>query len=91
MDKRSNSELMVKVAARLYNMRDTAKKFFGKEYREKLKPYTHLIQAHMKANGVDEIVSVIKLAQMESVKDNAMSQMLFFAAAVELIEPSSDI
>lgn len=80
-------EQQIKAAARLYHMRDTAKRFFGKEYQQKIKPYMAIITAYMKENNMDEIKSVMALVQVET---NEVSKIMFFAAAVEMVEPSGD-
>lgn len=79
----------IQMAAKLYECRDTAKRFFREEYAEKLKPYTHIIQAVMKANKLDVIPALLKISETETYNDNGMTQMLFMAATVELIEPSN--
>jgi len=78
----------IKMAARLYQCRDTAKRFFRDEYQEKLKPYTHILSAVMKANNLDEIPALLKISETHTYQDNAMGQMMFMAAVVEMIEPS---
>ena len=81
-------EKQVKIAAKLYECRDTAKRFFKAEYKAKLEPYTHIIKAVMKANNLEEIPALLKVSQTHTYQDNAMGQMMFMAAVVELIEPS---
>jgi len=78
----------IKIAARLYEIRDTAKRFFKEEFKSKLEPYTALILVHMKKSGKDELCAAMDLLQLESVQGNGMAQMLFIAAVVEMIEPS---
>ena len=78
----------VQMAAKLYECRDTAKRFFCEEYAIKLQPYKDLIFAVMKANNIDVIPALLKISQTETYNDNGMTQMLFMAATVELIEPS---
>ena len=46
-------EQQIKMAAKLYKCRDTAKSFFRDKYAENLKPYKDLIQAVMKANDLE--------------------------------------
>lgn len=79
----------LQVAAKLEQCRDTAKRFFRGEYEAKLKPYTALLKAHMKQSGKDELHSVIELVQLDSISENGMAQMLFFSAAIELIEANN--
>jgi len=78
----------VQMAAKLYECRDIAKRFFKDEYKTKLEPYTHIIKAVMKANNLEEIPALLKISQTETYQENPMGQMLFMAAVVELIEPS---
>jgi len=81
-------EKQIKMAAKLYECRDTAKKFLGAEYKERLKPYTQILKATMKANNLEEIPALLKVSQTETYQDNPIGQMMFMAATVELIEPS---
>jgi len=81
-------EKQIKMAAKLYEMRDTAKRFFGPEYLDKLKPYSDLLKKVMEANKEDELKAAMRLVQIESFADNGMAQLMVFAAAVELVEPS---
>jgi len=83
-------EKQIKIAAKLYECRDTAKRFFREEYAEKLKPYISIIKAVMKANELDELQAILKISQTETYQENGMTQMLFMAAAVELMEPSEE-
>lgn len=84
-------EKEIKIAAKLYECRDAAKGFFRGEYKEKLEPYKRLITAVMKANELSEIPALLKISQTYTYQDNAMGQMMFMAAVVELIEPSEEI
>lgn len=81
-------EQQVKLAAKLYQCRDTAKRFFRDEYEAKLKPYRNIIEAHQKKFNLEVLPSVLELCSFESVRDNGMATMLFMAAAVEMIETS---
>src|SRR5665648_372262 len=80
-------EKQIKMAARLYEGRDTAKRFFRDEYQEKIKPYSHILSAVMKANNLDEIPALLKISETKTYQENAMGQMMFMAAVVEMIEP----
>jgi uncharacterized membrane protein len=81
-------EQQVKIAAKLYQCRDTAKRFFRDEYEAKLKPYKNIIESHQKKFNLDVLPSVLELCSFESVRDNGMATMLFMAAAVEMVEHS---
>jgi hypothetical protein len=82
-------EKQVKIAAKLYECRDTARRFFKDEYKDKLEPYTHIIKAVMKANNLEEIPALLKISKTNTYQENAMGQMMFMAAVVELIEPGA--
>jgi hypothetical protein len=82
-------EKQIKMAAKLYECRDTAKAFFKEQYKEKLQPYTHILKQVMKANNLEEIPALLKISQTEHYQENGMAQMMYMAAVVELIEPSA--
>lgn len=82
-------ETQIKIAAKLYECRDTAKRFFREEYAEKLKPYINLIKAVMERNELDVLPAVLKITS-ETVNDNGFGTMMFMAGAVELMEPSEE-
>ena len=80
----------VQMAAKLYECRDTAKRFFRDEYSEKLQPYTHIVKEVMKANDLEELPALLKISNTLSFQENPMTAMMFMAAVVELIEPSNE-
>jgi hypothetical protein len=82
-------EKQIKMAAKLYKCRDTAKAFFKEEYKQKLEPYTYILKEVMKANKIEEIPALLKISQTEHYQENGMVQMMYMAAVVELIEPSA--
>lgn len=84
-------EKQVKIASKLYHCRDTAKSFFGDEFAEKIKPYTHLLTQVMAVNKLDEVQALLKISETNTYQDSGMAQMMFLAATVELIEPSKEI
>jgi len=83
-------ETQIKIAASLYKCRDVAKRFFREEYAEKLKPYIHIIKAVMKSNELNELQAILKISQSETYQNDGMVQLMFMAAAVELLEPSEE-
>ena len=83
-------EKEIKIAANLYKCRDTAKGFFREKYAERLFPYIHIIQEVMKANELDVLEAILKISKTKTYQDDGMVQMLFMAAAVELLEPSKE-
>jgi hypothetical protein len=79
----------VQMAAKLYECRDAAQSLFGDGYMNKIQPYKEMIQVVMKANNIGEIPALLKISQTETYQENAVGQMMFMAAVVELIEPSN--
>ena len=83
-------EKQIKIAAKLYECRDTAKRLFKDDYFERIEPYKKLIQAVMKANNIGEIPALLKISQTETYQENEVGQMMFIAAVTELMEPSNN-
>lgn len=81
-------EQQIKIAAKLYDCRDTAKRFFKEDFWEKIKPHTEIIKQVMKSNGIGEMKALLKISETEMYQDSGMTQMMFIAAMVELLEPS---
>ena len=84
-------EKQIKIAAKLYECRDTAKslaKIRKEDYKTMLAPYTHIIKQVMEANKEEELPALIRISKTHTYNDNAMAQLMFMAATVELIEPS---
>ena len=84
-------EKQIKIAAKLYECRDTAKSFAKmqkEDYKEMLAPYTHIIKQVMQANKLEEIPALLRISKTNTYKDSGMAQLMFMAATVELIEPS---
>jgi hypothetical protein len=52
----------IQMAAKLYNCRDTAKRFYRDTYKQELEPYTHIIKEVMKANDLEEIPALLKIS-----------------------------
>lgn len=75
------------LAARMYDLQDKAKRFYGKEYREKIKWYVGTLKAVMAAQNLNEVQAILFINEMDSVKGNAMAILCFTAAAVEIMEP----
>jgi hypothetical protein len=84
------TEQQVKMAARLYQCRDAARKLYGNEYKSKVKWYIDTIEKCKKDHDTNTLRAVLALCNLPSVKENGMSTMLFMAAAVEIIEPTKE-
>lgn len=81
-------EAQIKIAAKLYECRDTAKQFMGKDFHTKLKPYMELVKATMRDNKLCALKALLKISETETYQNSGMAQLLFMAAAVEIMEPS---
>lgn len=81
-------EKEVKITAKLYKCRDTAKGLFKEEIKSKLEPYTDIIKKVMEANKEEVLDAVLRISTTKMYQGEPMTQMMFMAAAVELIEPS---
>ena len=82
-------EEQVKMAARLYGMRDTAKNLYREKYHEKLEWYIRTLKAFAFETKSEILPAVIDLCSKNPVKESGMAIMMFMAAAVEIIEPSN--
>lgn len=77
------------MAARLYKCRAAAKFLFADGYMNTILPYKEKIQIVMQENNIEEIPALLKISKDGSYQESGMTQMLFMAAVVELIEPSN--
>jgi predicted nucleotidyltransferase len=81
-------EQQIKITAKLYDCRDTAKRFFKEEFQDKVKPYIYAIRMVMKAKKLNELKALLEISKTPLYQENVMTQMLFLAAVCEMIEPS---
>jgi len=81
-------EKVIKIAAKLYEVRSVARRFFNDDYQKRLEPYIHIIKQTMKANDIDAMKALLLVSETNMFKDNEIAPMLFIAAAVEIEEPS---
>lgn len=76
----------IQIVAKLYNCRDTAKRYLREEYEVKIQPYKHIIKEVMKSNNVDELEALLMVSDTKTYQENKFGQMMFLAATVDLIE-----
>lgn len=76
----------IQMTAKLYNCRDTAKRFLREEYEVKIQPYKHIIKEVMKSNNVEELKALLIIGDTQTYQENPFAQMMFLAATVDLIE-----
>jgi len=79
-------EKVIKIAARLYEVRSTAKTFLGAKYQEKIKPYIHILQETMKANKENETEALLRISKTNMYRDSEFAPMMFISASVEVME-----
>lgn len=84
-------EREIKMAARLYECRDVAKRFFKEEYSSRLQPYIHIIKEVMVKHNINELEALLIISKTHAYQDSGMAQMLFMAGVVELIEPTGKL
>ncbi len=80
--------LAIELSQKMKKCRDTAKRFFKDEFPEKLQPYTEILEGVMKGKCIDEIPALLEISKTETYQADGMTQMMFMAATVELIESS---
>ena len=76
----------IQIAAKMYDCRDTAKKFYKDEYDKKIKWYVDILKAIMLTENLDELKAFLFVSELEHIKDEGTALMFFAAATVELIE-----
>lgn len=83
-------EQQVKLAAKLYDCRNSCMKLFGTDWKKQIEFHTKLIHAAMKKHHIDtEIEAAMKLIEDCQHMDGAgVFAMKVLAAAVEIVEPS---
>jgi hypothetical protein len=79
-------EDQIKMAAKLYRCRDTAKGILKEDYHNRIADYKAVINQWNKTHDTDTLESVITICAMPDL--NGVTIMMFMAAAVEIIEPS---
>lgn len=82
-------EEKIKLAAKLYKCRDSAKSLYREKYPEKIQWYKDVIQNAQKKWKKDVLETTIDLCNLSSIKEEGVAIMMFMAAATELIEPST--
>jgi len=82
-------EKQIEIAAKFNECKNIAKAFFMEQYKEELKPYTHILKEVMKNNNLEVIPALLKITSTEHYQENVRAQMMYMAAVAELIEPSA--
>lgn len=82
-------EQPIRIAAQLYEARDTAKFMLGANYHAKLEPWIGMIKASAKNRGVSELRAAGDLAKDVAANISGAAAITVLAAYVEMIEPSN--
>jgi hypothetical protein len=80
------SEKSVRMGAKLYQCRDTARTVLGQKYAERMTVYGLGIQAIADKEKVGTIAAAVELCKKT---DTPMEAIFVLAEAVEMIEPSA--
>lgn len=79
------TEQHIKAAAKLYQMRDTARRFYKDEWPSKQNEWRPIIEACMKKHGIGELEAGMKIA--EDLGDHGFSIIIVMATVCEMLEP----
>ena len=83
------SEQQIRLAAQLYDVRDTMRRFLRDKYPAQMAKYKGYIETAKARWSLDTIPAAMRLvAELQKRHDGSMSQPLVIAAAVEMIEPT---
>ena len=82
----SKEEKAIATAARLYEVRRTARQLRGKHYDEDMVAFKHGIRDFAKQNNLDLLQATLELGKRAQAMDEELAFMLFMAAFVELTE-----
>lgn len=79
----------IMLAQKLYHARDTMRRFLGERYFEKVNSCQDDIRKAMLKFGLSELNATMKLVELlqQRVPDSGMTQAIYLAACVEMLEP----
>ena len=80
------NEQAVKMIAKLYESRDTAKLLFGTGYQERMAAYGQTVKSAANAMACSELSAATTLANKAG---GGMAAICYLAAVVEIMEPSN--
>ena len=80
------TEQAVKMAAKLYECRDTAKRLFGDTYHERMAAYGQTVKSAANALNCSDVAAATTLANKAG---GGIAAVCFLAAVVEMTEPSN--
>ena len=80
------TEQAVKMAAKLYECRDTAKRVFGDGYHKRMEAYGQVVKSAANALNCSDVAAATTLANKAG---GGMAAICYLAAVVEMTEPSN--
>lgn len=83
-------EQAVRLNAKLYEVRDTAKKVLGDRYRAQMAEGGRMLSEMATAKKCGVLEVALNVSQSAARKDDMNAVTFILAAAVELLEPSED-
>jgi hypothetical protein len=84
--KEMQNEQAVKLTAKLYKYRDTAKSIFGDQYYNRMAAYGQTVKSTANALGCNELSAATTLAKKAS---SEIAALCYLASVVEMTEPSN--
>ena len=84
-------EQPIRIAAKLYEVRDHAKRALGDKYRARMKEGGKLLTGIAEAKKCGVMDVALNVSQSAARKGDMNAVAFILAAAVELLEPSEDV
>lgn len=78
-------EKEIKIASRLYEIRETAMQFCGDKYKERIRIYKQLLSAMMTKHNISAPDALIKISEGETYKTSDAGKIMFIAACAEIM------
>lgn len=78
------TEDQIRLAAKLYDCRDTARRLLGKQYHDRLRPIQDALRGLARKQNKD----ILKVAMEAAGRVDGIERIIVIAAAVECTEPS---
>jgi hypothetical protein len=82
-------ETPIRIASKLYEVRDIVRTFLGDKYHEKMKIGMDALQTLCDDEGISPLVAATRTANMFDREGRSAAALLVLAAAVEILEPST--
>jgi hypothetical protein len=83
-------EQAIRLNAKLYEVRDTARKVLGDSYRARMAEGGRMLSEMAEAKKCGVLEVALNVSQSAARKDDMNAVTFILAAAVELLEPSED-